>query len=123
MATYRHNTPIAIERGVVLVPGIAIGILIGIVSALVTLVLLKPAASATTSQTNSVLLIGAELLAIPTFWFGGPWVTTTLLKLVKLDDFLIPYTLALAVTYAILICYPTMKWIVRLGNVLGNDRS
>src|SRR5262245_28017402 len=70
--------------------GLALGLLIGIISGTVFLLLLKTAVSASNQGISSVVTLTAELLAMPTFWFGGPWLTTELLKLVPMQELLNP---------------------------------
>jgi hypothetical protein len=104
-----------------LILGIGIGFLIGIVSATVALVLLKTANSAAQGNLTGVVTITAEILAIPTFWFGGPWVTSSLLGLVELQDIINPYIVALSLTFPTIMMYPIYRWIIRLGQDLGKE--
>jgi hypothetical protein len=100
--------------------GIAIGILIGVISGTVALVLLKTANAASIKSAASLVAITTELLAIPTFWFGGPWLAV-LLKLVALDKIINSYIVTLATTFLIVVAYPTSRWIFQLARELGQE--
>lgn len=102
-----------------MVVGLALGFLIGIISGTVFLLLLKTAVSAPHKGASSILTLTAELLAMPTFWFGGPWLTTSLLELVHLQDLINPYVGSLAVTFSIISLYPAARWIIQLGEEFG----
>ena len=99
--------------------GLALGFLIGIISGIVFLLLLKTALSAPDKGPSSIMTLTAELLAMPTFWFGGPWLTTKLLEPVEMQDLLNPYVGSLAVTFSIISLYPAARWIIQLGEDFG----
>jgi hypothetical protein len=99
--------------------GIVVGLLIGVISGTVFLLLLRSANLPTTSAEKLVSLT-AELLAIPTFWFGGKWVSTSLLKQAEQSDFINPYVVSLAVCFFLFCSYPAFRWIGSLANELGN---
>ena len=101
--------------------GIFIGVLIGVITSIVTLVLLRTALSASITNASAVVAITSELLAIPTFWFGGPWLTTTVLELVALQEMINSYIITLGITYVIILTYPMFRWVVQLGNNLGES--
>ena len=98
--------------------GLAVGVLIGVITGTVFLLLLKTADRAA-EKGGSILTLTSELLAIPTFWFGGPWLTTSLLKDVKLSELMNPYLVALAAVFSIISLYPAARWIIHLGEQLG----
>lgn len=99
--------------------GLALGFLIGIISGTVFLLLLKTAVSAPQKGASLIMTLTAELLAMPTFWFGGPWLTTKLLDLVQLQELINPYVGSLAVTFSIFSLYPAARWIIQLGEDFG----
>ncbi len=101
------------------IAGIALGLLIGVVSGTVALVLLKTANTASVKDVSSIVALTSEILAIPTFWFGGPWVSASLLKLVPLAGMINPYIISLAICFPVIVSYPVFRWIVRLGAELG----
>ncbi|HYU51967.1 MAG TPA: hypothetical protein VEK37_03450 [Gemmatimonadaceae bacterium] len=100
-----------------LVAGIVLGVLIGITSGVVFLLLLGTASR--WKGASSIVPLTGEILAIPTFWFGGPWVSTKLLVGVSTADMLNPYLLSLLLTFSAIFAYPGVQWIVRLGKDLG----
>ena len=103
--------------------GIAIGILIGLISGAVALVLLKTANTASIKSVSSLVAITTEILAIPTFWFGGPWVAAGLLKLVELDKIINSYIVTLATTFVLVVIYPIGRWIIQLARELGQGAN
>ena len=106
-----------------MVIGLALGFLIGIISGTVFLLLLKTAVGASGKGTSSIVTLTAELLAIPTFWFGGPWLTSLLLQLVSLQDLINSYVGSLAVTFSVISLYPATRWILQLGEDFGKGRG
>lgn len=101
--------------------GIGLGILIGVVSGTVALVLLRTANSLSAINLRPILAVTAEILAIPTFWFGGPWLTGSLIVERPISDFVNPYVITLAVTFSILMGYPVYRWILKVGRELGRE--
>lgn len=102
-----------------LVAGVALGLLIGITSGVVALVLLRTATNASAKEVSSIVAVTSEILAIPTFWFGGPWVSTKLFGLLSLAGIINPYIVSLALSFAVLVGYPIFRWVARLGAELG----
>jgi hypothetical protein len=109
--------------GAVMLFGGVVGILIGLLTGVVTLVVLYPILSIKGYQPSGkrLVTITAQLLALPAFWFGGPWLSTTLLNLVDLNVFLAPYVLTLAFTYIIVVLYPLVQWVRWLGLLMGRN--
>jgi hypothetical protein len=101
--------------------GAIIGVLIGGISGMVTLVVLYPMLSigGYVPGGKTVPIATTHLLALPVFWFGGPWISTSLIGLVELNTFLTPYIVFLAFTYFGTISYPLVKWIRSLGLSVG----
>lgn len=97
--------------------GIALGILIGVISGLVVLFLFKTGMRAL--KPIDILLLVPEFLAIPTFWLGGPWLTTSLLEIVDLNDILPSYILSLTFTFVLIIIIPLFRLVIVLGNEVG----
>ena len=94
--------------------GIALGILIGVVSGLVVLLLFNTGIRA--PKAIDILPVVLEFLALPTFWFGGPWLTTSLLEIVDLNDILSSYLLSLTFTFVLIIIIPLFRLVIMLGN-------
>lgn len=102
--------------------GMLLGIVIGVLSGVVTLALLKTMAEASIKNVASLVPVTTEVLAIPTFMFGGPWATTKLLgEVLKLDELLLPYVTALTTVFVLIVIVPMYKWILRLGIELGES--
>lgn len=97
--------------------GIALGILIGAVTGLVVVLILKTGTHA--SKLSDIKLVIPEFLSIPTFWFGGPWLTTSLLELIELNDILDLYILSLTCTFVLVISFPAFRFIVNAGEEIG----
>jgi hypothetical protein len=102
-----------------MVIGITLGILIGLVTGAVVILLLSTATSQDAKEFKAILSIAAELLAIPTFWFGGPWLTTKMLESVNLQEILPFYMAALVCTFTLIALYPIVKLIIRTGGQIG----
>lgn len=104
-----------------MITGLAIGILIGVITGTVFLLLLKTADRAS-EKGVSILTLISQLLAIPTFWFGGPWLTSDLLKLVSRSELINPYLVSLVAVFSIISFYPAARWIIQVGEQLGAKR-
>jgi Na+-driven multidrug efflux pump len=105
--------------------GLALGFLIGVITGIVFLLILKTADRLSEKGTASILTLTTELLAIPTFWFGGPWLATTgMLKGVgEQTGLLNSYLISLVAVFAIISLYPAARWIIQLGDQLGAKRQ
>lgn len=104
-----------------MIAGVALGVLIGIVTGIVFLLLLRTANRLSGKPVPTIMTLTTELLAIPTFWFAGPWVTSGLLELVPLGDLINPYIVSLAATFVVILIYPAFRWIVQLAEELGTE--
>jgi hypothetical protein len=107
--------------GTLMLVGALVGILIGTVSGVVTLVTIHPYLSIRgfVPANSGAARIATQLIGLPAFWFGGPWLSTKLLGLVDLNDFLVPYVGMLAVFYIAVVSYPLVIWIRSLGIQIG----
>src|SRR5215472_5219231 len=104
------------------IAGLTIGLLIGVVTGTVFLLLLKTANEASEKRA-SILKLTSEILAIPTFWFGGPWLSTKILKNLSMDTLINPYLIALAAVFSLISLYPAARWIIQLGEQFGTKRE
>jgi hypothetical protein len=59
-----------------------------------------------------------SLLAMPTSWFGGGWLT----KVFDLDEILSWYLTSLAVCFLAIGGYPLFRAVIRIGNELGTAK-
>ncbi len=98
--------------------GISLGVMIGVISGFVLLLLLKTA-NQVSNPIRDIPLIIAEILAIPTFWFGGPWLTTYIMGNINIAQILPPYMSSLAITFVAIAILPLTKLVVCIGNDIG----
>ncbi len=101
--------------------GLIPGFLIGVISGIVFLLLLK---TANRMSGQGVLTFATQLLAIPTFGgveSGSPPVGCLVLCSPK--GILKPYLVALAFTFAGISAYPAFRWIVQIGEELGERQG
>ena len=98
--------------------GLALGMLIGIITgAIFTFMLNSLYRTATFGDGMKVI---GEMLATPTFWFGGPWLATRTLTNVDWANVLPWYAATLAVVFGILAVIPTFRFIARIAEKLQN---
>jgi hypothetical protein len=93
---------------------VVVGALIGVVTgAGLTLLLVSVGTAEKKERPRRIMIIFGELLAIPAFWFGGPWLAGRLLVNTRLEDSLAYYALALAIAFALIIWLPLYKMVLR----------
>jgi hypothetical protein len=97
--------------------GIPLGVLIGILSGLMGLALVGVLRRGVTLK--DIPEVGGELAGIPTFWFGGSWLTGKMLESVPTADIVQSYMLALAATFVVIIVKPLFNFVVQKGEVAG----
>lgn len=102
-----------------MIVGIALGLLIGAITGTVFLLLLRSARLPTTA-TQKLITLTAELLAIPTFMLGGPWLSTKILQPIPISEFINPYLISLSFSFFIFCGYPAVRWIRSLADELGS---
>jgi hypothetical protein len=90
--------------------GPALGFFIGLISGFSALLLIRTAAVGRATLKATMAEI-TQLLAIPTFCFGGPWLTSSLFNNVDLDDMLPTYAISLSLTFALVAGYPLIMLI------------
>ena len=98
---------------------IPLGILIGTISGLAAVLLIKIAFQG--SRVASILSAIGELLALPTFWFGGPWLTTRIIQQVQLSEDI--YVLSVALVFMIWVSFPMFRLVIAVGNMAGNKET
>jgi hypothetical protein len=99
--------------------GITLGFLIGLVTGAVVILLLRTAMVQDAKDIKAILSIVGELLAIPTFWFGGPWLTTKMLVSINVGETLPSYMAALVCTFTLVALYPIVRLVIRTGSQIG----
>ncbi len=98
---------------------IPLGILIGTISGLAAVLLIKVAFQG--SLVVSILSAIGELLALPTFWFGGPWLTTRIIERVQLSEDI--YILSVALVFMIWVSFPMFRLVIVVGNMAGKEET
>jgi hypothetical protein len=107
--------------------GIPLGCLIGIVTGIVTLLVLKDAFHRARGRLSwlerifgrrqaSGLKLSVRILTIPVFWGGGPWVTTAVMRHLDWLEITPSYLLSLVVVYAAIVIVPLVRLIIWVGN-------
>ena len=103
---------------------VPLGILIGVISGTVILLLLRDATALNRSRyswmertfgrkrTSGVSLV-AKILSLPVFWFGGPWLSTRLLVSLDWMELLPSYLITLVVTVVLIISYPLFRFVIK----------
>lgn len=102
-------------------PGLAfgVGLLIGVVTgAVFVLLLLEIATSTKRGRAQHIGRVVGEILALPGFWFGGPWVTGRLLVHGGLGTSVGYYTLTLACGFLVIAFLPLYRLVVRVARAV-----
>jgi hypothetical protein len=95
---------------------IGVGVLIGIITGMIFLLLMwQLAAVKKTAVTNKINAAVTRFLALPGFWFGGPWLTGRLIVNSGLDAAVSYYTLTLTLTFLVIIGLPLVRLVQRIA--------
>jgi hypothetical protein len=89
------------------IAGIPLGILVGFLSGAAFLIFLRAAVLGGQS-----LKVAASLLAMPTSWFAGGWLTQTF----DVEQILSSYVTALAATTIVIGALPLFRLVIRVTN-------
>jgi hypothetical protein len=100
--------------------GIPLGILIGVISAVIFNLLVLSAWKSRADK-KALAKIFVELIAIPTFWFGGSWAASAFLKDVDMTKVLPEYITSLAVVFGLLSLPGLYKIIFNLAREIGQQ--
>src|SRR5437868_5728581 len=84
----------SIRRGIYQMIGVPIGVLIGTITGLVVMLMIRTAWQRILGI-GDLLKITGEFLVVPTFWFGGPWLSGKLLASSDPSGFLSEYLVTL----------------------------
>lgn len=101
--------------------GIPLGVLIGVVTGGVAILLFRTGWRE--PDRAGLLKVIGQLLAIPTFWFGGPWLTTTLLASVDLNEIRASYLISLAIVFVPLAGFPVIRMSWETGRAIGAQHA
>lgn len=108
--------------------GVPLGILIAVVTGLITLV--------TMAQINEALIIMRKtkqisakkiqiiiglLFSVPFCWVGGHWASTAMLSSVDFNEMLPSYLTSLAATFMAIMSWPLIRLIIRVANEIGKS--
>jgi hypothetical protein len=97
--------------------GVPLGILIGSISGGVAILLIRTGWRA--ADVKGAIEVVAQLLAIPTFWFGGPWLTTTMLVSVEPAEIRSSYFISLTAVFVALAGIPLAMLAWSTGRAIG----
>jgi len=89
----------------------------GVLSGFVFNLLLVTAARLSPERVSSILAVVAEILAIPTFWFSGNWITTGSFRSIPTD----PYVITLASVFSAFVIVPLYRWTERIAREVGEE--
>lgn len=81
--------------------------MVGIITGVVFAHLLKVLAI---SQSGEFKIV-AEILAIPAFWFGGPWIATKMLSEIDWNTQLPAYCMTLTLVFIVVSGFPLLSFI------------
>jgi len=96
---------------------IAMGVIIGLLSGAVLVLLLRTSNRVSRKNVSSILTIISEILGIPLFWFCGTWLTTEMLHDLPKD----PYIISLAITFTGIAITPIYTLTRRVARELGEE--
>jgi hypothetical protein len=104
--------------------GVSIGALIGVISGIMSLLILYDAFPRITRPTwferifgrhrASGIRIAWKVAAIPMFWFGGHWLSGLLIKHLNWSELLPYYMVSLAVVYILIMIGPLIHLIIKV---------
>jgi hypothetical protein len=112
-----HEVPPVAAASIDWVPGGPLGVLIGVISGVVFTTIIS--AIPGLRSIGSILKVTPQILAIPTFWFGGPWLSTKLMKDLKAEQIADAYVTCLAVTFLLVAAWPLIRLNILQGNRIG----
>jgi hypothetical protein len=99
--------------------GLGVGLLIGLITGANFLFMLRTLASVASWADG--LKVAAEIAAIPTFWFGGPWVTNKIIPAETWTAMAAWYVGALAVVFGLIISVPLIRFIARVARAIRDS--
>jgi hypothetical protein len=105
--------------------GICVGCLIGILTGMMTLLILMDAFAPRSKEISHVerifgrrrasgIRIAAKLSIVTPHWFGGAWLTASVMNGLNWEEMRLPYIAGLVVIYISITIAPMIRLIVRL---------
>lgn len=112
------------------VTGTSVGCLIGVITGIMTLLILRDAFPPRTKEISVIerifgrrqasgIRLAAKISALPVFWFGGPWLTAIVMSDLSWKELRDPYLVTLAVVYILIIVVPLVRLIARVSRMIG----
>lgn len=108
-------------RGATADPALAVGVgvLIGVVSGLWSVMLLLWfTTSAKRGRSKRLRIALGECLSLPTFWFGGPWLSGRLMSIDQLNTSMGYYVLTLSAVFLVITGLPIFRLVVRTADAV-----
>lgn len=99
-----------------------IGVLVGIASGIVTLMLVTHAFRGDVSL-GGLTTVATELLALAGFWFGGSWIGSLLLSSIKFDQTFGYYVLSLSAVYFVICIWALSGFLTGFSRMLEQQRA
>jgi hypothetical protein len=97
--------------------GIGVGALIGVISSVNFLFMLRTLSKAA-SWSDGLKIVG-EVAAIPTFWFGGPWITTKIIPAATWQAMAPWYVSALTLVFLAIVVKPLILYTARIAQEIS----
>ena len=98
--------------------GIPLGILVGIVTGVIFVSLVRLLLKGDTTQ--AIFPVISRLFLLPAFWVGGNFLTGALLA-GQIDEIRSSYLTSLVVSFVLVVGYPVAVYDIREGSALGNE--
>jgi hypothetical protein len=76
-----------------------------------------------TADVKGTFQVVGQLLAIPTFWFGGPWLTTSMLASVEPAEIRSSYFIALTAVFVPIASVPLVRLVRDVGRSTGGHAA
>ena len=102
--------------------GYPLGVLIGVITGYDFMLFFQTVIASSKVKFSTIMKVSTQLLALPTFWFGGPWITTQFLQSVNFAESLPGYLIALTLTFLLLVSWPLSRFVISVGNQVGETQ-
>jgi hypothetical protein len=106
--------------------GVAMGGLIGIITGVITLLILRDAFQRYAARRSwfeqafgrrqvSGIRLATRMSSLPMLWFGAPWLSTVALAHLDWTELLPVYLVAVAISYLLVVAFPIVRLIIKVG--------
>lgn len=99
--------------------GISIGVVVGLISGIVVLALLRTLSKASINDANSIKTLTVQLLSVITVVAGASGAVITLYSDQEARIITSFYFYSLGIVYLVLMSYPLFRWIYAVGREIG----